>query len=139
MLDAAASADFSVSEPRLRNEARAAACRHEKRVSDLLREVELRLGSALQEWIAASEARADDYTGASARFLTGEHHAMLGALLAATEHLARVRSFLENPCVTSIRRKKKSTLSRAFLGFPRLSGTSRWTTRRCALFRLAIP
>lgn len=89
-------ADPPMSQPLLRNAARAEACRHEKRASDQLREGELRVANALKEWLAASEARADDYTGASAQFLTGEHHAVLGELLAIAERLERVRLVLEN-------------------------------------------
>lgn len=84
------------SEPLRRNQMRAEACRREKRAIEQLREGELRIANALGDWLAASEARADDYAGPPAQFLTGAHHAVLGELLSVSEQLGKIREFLEN-------------------------------------------
>jgi len=88
--------ELPTSEPSRRNQMRAQACRLEKRTIEQLREGELRIANALSDWLEASGARADDYAGPLAQFLTGEHHAVLGELLSVAEQLGTVRLSLEN-------------------------------------------
>jgi hypothetical protein len=90
--------------------------RAEKKANARLREAVLRVRNAVESWSAAAENRSDDWARTPGELLTGEHQAILEALLiaqeAAEDALALMDAFMRQVPPDAVTSSFRSTLGR---------------------------